>query len=376
MKPLYRTPTRQLGFFAPCFESFPRKLASGQKHLLELFESINWESFRGALQEQLSKQSARTVRRSNAGRRPWDPLFLLRSLFLQRRLGLSDNAFEQQVSFNLLYQHLLGILDPADIPDSKTLWKYRELFTKAAVFTRLFELSALCAPEKPEEPEESRKPEEQKKSEGNKPAPGELIIDSSFVEAPRQRNTREENRLIKLGKGAELWNDRQHKKIHKDIDARWTKKRREVHYGYKAHVIVEASSKIITGLLTTAASVHDAKAARTLLEKIPQKAVPARFFADAGYVGEKIEKLLEDKKFIPLICEKGTRGHPLTQQQQDSNRKKSRIRSRIEHVFGYIEGTMEGFVVRSIGLARAVESNALTAWVYNICRQECVKRCQ
>lgn len=30
------------------------------------------------------------------------------------------------------------------------------------------------------------------------------MIDGSFVEAPRQRNTREENRLIKEGKGGEL----------------------------------------------------------------------------------------------------------------------------------------------------------------------------
>lgn len=51
------------------------------------------------------------------------------------------------------------------------------------------------------------------------------IIDATFVEAPRQRNTRRENTTIKNGKGDELWNDNPHKKCHKDIDARWTKKR-------------------------------------------------------------------------------------------------------------------------------------------------------
>lgn len=33
-----------------------------------------------------------------------------------------------------------------------------------------------------------------------------IIIDGSFVEVPRQRNSREENKLIKEGKGDELWN--------------------------------------------------------------------------------------------------------------------------------------------------------------------------
>ena len=46
------------------------------------------------------------------------------------------------------------------------------------------------------------------------------IIDASFTIAPRQRNTKEENEIIKDGKGDELWNDNKHKKCHKDIDAR------------------------------------------------------------------------------------------------------------------------------------------------------------
>ena len=60
------------------------------------------------------------------------------------------------------------------------------------------------------------------------------MIDGSFVEVPRQRNTREENRLIKEGRGGELWNPEEgdteekkrkaNKKRQKDTDARWTKK--------------------------------------------------------------------------------------------------------------------------------------------------------
>jgi hypothetical protein len=54
------------------------------------------------------------------------------------------------------------------------------------------------------------------------------MVDASFVITPRQRNTREENKTIKEGKGNELWNDKPNKKRHKDIDARWTKKNKEL----------------------------------------------------------------------------------------------------------------------------------------------------
>ncbi len=61
------------------------------------------------------------------------------------------------------------------------------------------------------------------------------MVDASFTVAPRQRNTREENQIIKQGRGDELWNDKPNKKRHKDIDARWTKKNKETFYGYKNH---------------------------------------------------------------------------------------------------------------------------------------------
>ncbi len=56
------------------------------------------------------------------------------------------------------------------------------------------------------------------------------MIDGSFVEVPRQRNTREENKQIKEDKGGELWNPEEgdteeekkrkaNKKRQKDTDA-------------------------------------------------------------------------------------------------------------------------------------------------------------
>jgi hypothetical protein len=48
------------------------------------------------------------------------------------------------------------------------------------------------------------------------------LIDATFVEAPRQRNNRDDNATIKNGEVPEDWSEK--KKAHKDTDARWTKK--------------------------------------------------------------------------------------------------------------------------------------------------------
>jgi len=50
------------------------------------------------------------------------------------------------------------------------------------------------------------------------------IVDASFVEVPRQRNSREENRQIKSGEIPARFETNPHVKSQKDTDARWVKK--------------------------------------------------------------------------------------------------------------------------------------------------------
>ena len=54
--------------------------------------------------------------------------------------------------------------------------------------------------------------------------------------------------------------------------------------------------------------------------------------------------------------------------QKESNRKKSKVRCRVEHVFGYMEQSMRGLVFRGVGIVRAKANIAMTNLVYNMCR--------
>ena len=44
---------------------------------------------------------------------------------------------------------------------------------------------------------------------------------------------------------------------------------------------------------------------------------------------------------------------PLTEEQKSKNKNKSKYRARVEHIFGFVENTMQGTSMRIIGIARA-----------------------
>ena len=97
--------------------------------------------------------------------------------------------------------------------------------------------------------------------------------------------------------------------------------------------------------------------------------------ADSAYTGEAIETILEKNDVKGEICEKGYRNHPLTERQKKKNRKKSKIRVRVEHIFGFMTNTMrDGLKMRWIGMRRITAGVGLLNLVYNIARYEQIVR--
>ena len=90
-------------------------------------------------------------------------------------------------------------------------------------------------------------------------------------------------------------------------------------------------------------------------------------YGDCGYVGKNFEEQFPEG-VTSMIHEKAEKNRPLTEAQEAANREKSRIRCRIEHIFGYMTGAMHGITVRSIGLARAKFNIGMMNMVYNLCR--------
>jgi hypothetical protein len=92
-------------------------------------------------------------------------------------------------------------------------------------------------------------------------------------------------------------------------------------------------------------------------------------FADAGHVGEKYEKALIERGFTPQICERIPKSRPLLiPEVKENNREKSKIRCRIEHVFGEMKNRMGDETLRTIGFARARFWIGLRNLCYNMSR--------
>ena len=334
-------------------------LSVSQRERLKIVSEANLEVFRPMLLKAIEKDRVERKGKSDEslslrGRRPMDPVLMLRCLCLQRYYNQSDDEFAATLMTNLLVQDCLSISSPKELPKAKTLWKYREIFAKHGIFQSMLDAQIKEQTAKVE----SAAPGLSKRT---------ITIDASFVEAPKQRNSREENALIKAGRGHELWPNQPNKKRHKDIDASWTKKHGKTYYGYKAHVAICTATGLVIGLNTTTAKVHDAKIGPDMVSQLRPTGM---VLADAGYLGLRMRDAITACGAVPMIAEKpstvkkfdGKLGNELMRRR---NKIIASARCRIEHIFGYVENTLKGSTVRSVGMVRAEANINLTFWLYN-----------
>jgi len=113
---------------------------------------------------------------------------------------------------------------------------------------------------------------------------------------------------------------------------------------------VDEKSKLIIGYEVTDASVHDSQPLNDLLNK-RDKGQP--LYADSAYTGKEQEKAIKKVGMVNKVHEKGCKNKPLTKRQMKSNRKKSKFRARVEHVFGFMEISLRKMYIHSIGKIRA-----------------------
>jgi len=233
------------------------------------------------------------------------------------------------------------------VPDAKTVWLYRDALAQAGKVEELFGLF------------------DGHLARQGYIARGGQILDASIVPVPRNHNTREENATIKKGEVPEDWADKPAKRVQKDVDARWTKKHSKSHYGYKNHVNVDRMHKLVRRYHVSDAAQHDSQAVDQLLMR---GNTGSGVWADAAYRSEEIEAKLRDWKLKSHIHRKGKRSKPLTDQAKGSNRTKSTVRVRVEHVFGAQANDMGGTLVRTIGLVRAKAKIGMKNLAYNMRR--------
>jgi len=314
-------------------------------------QKIDWEMFHPIIAEGL--KTLKTEPKGPGGRPPKDYVMMFKVVMLQQWYNIADNATEYAINDRLSFQRFLGLRLNDKVVDEKTIWLFKENLKRAGIYDSLFGLF-----------------NEMLEHQGIITKEGSLI-DASFVEVPIQRNSRDENAKIKKGETPEEWlvadPKAKNKLEQKDVDARWTKKNNQNYYGYKNHVKVDKDSKIVVTYEVTSANVHDSQVAVDLFDETDKAG-----FLDSAYVGEELEKEIRKKVNNPdfelNVIEKGYKNKPLTEEQKASNKEKSRVRCRVEHVFGNMTQAMGGMTIRTIGIARAKREVAMKNLAYNMKR--------
>jgi IS5 family transposase len=267
-------------------------------------------------------------------------------LILQRYYNVSDDAIEYAILDRLSFMRFLGLGINDAVPDAKTIWLFRDKLTKGHVIEKLF-----------------KHLDKQLDKDGIIVHKGKLV-DASIVEVPIQRNNREENKSIKEGEIPAEWEE--NKLRQKDTDAQWVTHNGKNYFGYKNHVKADSKTKLITGYKVTTASVHDSEMIGQLVTKKEDGGQP--LYADSAYRSETIEQMCQQKGIESQIHEKGYRNKPLSKRQKQRNRKKSKVRARVEHIFGFMTHSMNEMYLKYRNLKRNTTGIGLMNITYNLFR--------
>jgi transposase, IS5 family len=324
--------------------------------LVAILAAAPFELFRVKLKTALVKGGLRRAdadRKSAAGRKPWDEVLIFKALVLQALYNLSDDAMEYQLRDRLSFMRFVGLGLEDAVPDAKTLWLYREALAKAGAVEGLFN-----------------------QFDGYLKAKGYLamggqIIDATIVPVPRQRNSRDDNATVKAGETPREWEAQPAKDRQKDKDARWTKKHGKSYFGYKNHISIDRRHKLVRRYVVSTASVHDSQKLEDVLD--PSNTASS-VWADSAYRSKEAEEMLRARAMTSHIHRRGSRGKPLTPRQEAANKTRSKVRARVEHVFGNQQVAMGGKFVRTIGIVRATVKIGMQNLAYNMRRLVVLER--
>ena len=318
--------------------------------LVALRRAVDWERFRPQLLNALHASGRRVspaLRKSRAGCKPWDEVLMFKVLILQRLYNLADDRVEYMIRDRLSFMRFLGLGLHDKVPDAKTVWAFREALSTTDAAAELFETFA-----------------GQLRALGYT-ARGGQIIDATIVPVPVNRNDRQENDAIKAGEVPQEWQTKPAKLRQKDRDARWTKKNGKSHYGYKNHISVDRKHKLVRRYSVSDAARHDSQEFDAVLDAANSS---KDIWADSAYRSAEREELLARAGWRSRIHRPARRNHELTERQKRANTARSRVRARVEHVFGDMVNGMAGKLLRAIGLARIRCQIGLLNLSYNMRR--------
>jgi len=297
------------------FEQYRKKTRRAQ-FLEEMEQVVPWREL-GALVEPHYPKAGN-------GRPPVGVERMLRIYFLQQWFNLSDPAVEEALYDSAALRQFVGIdLGCEPVPDETTVCKFRHLLEEHDLGEQMLGTVNLHL-----------------QAKGVRITTG-TIVDATIIHAPASTKNREGQR---------------------DPEMHQTRKGKQWYFGMKAHVGVDSKHKLIHTAVVTAANVADAAMLPDLLH-----GEETRVWGDGAYQGQ-----------TQVIRECAPRAQDYTQRRcrykneivdavaWAKNRTKSKVRAKVEHVFGVLKLKF-GFVkVRYRGLKKNANRLFATCALVNL----------
>jgi len=226
------------------------------------------------------------------GRPPVGLERMLRMYLVANWFNLGDEACEDALYDIAAFRDFCHIdLGRERVPDATTLLNFRHLLEKhqigAALFAKVGELLL---------------------ANGMKLSGG-TIVDATLIAAPPSTKNQEQSR---------------------DPEMHQSKKGNQWYFGMKVHIGADSQTGLVHSASVSAGNVHDSHELPHLLH-----GRETRLYGDSAYRGEQQRKRLKDiaPKARDFTNKRAYKNRALTDADKQTNRRKSSVRSKVEHPF-------------------------------------------
>ena len=306
----------QMTLMSTGFEKYS-KTTRREKFLAEMERVVPWAEVCALIEPVYPKPGSE-------GGRPVVPLErMVRVYFLQLWFDLSDPGVEEALYDSRCMQAFAGIdLGEVRPPDETTVLNFRHLLERHKLGKPLLAAVNVYL-----------------RRQGIKITTG-TIVDATIINAPTSTKNRDKKR---------------------DPEMHQTAKGKQWYFGMKAHVGMDSAEKLVHTVLASAANIADRDALPYLLH-----GRETRVWGDQAYKGQTgviHRRAPQAKDFTNRSCR--YRGN-VDEVEKARNRTKSRVRARVEHVFGVIKRVFGFCKTRYRGLAKNLHRLEVTCALANL----------
>lgn len=291
--------------------SFADGLVNGATNFLSEVDKV--------LDFSLLEQELSGIYSSGTGRPSYPLLMLFKTLLLQQWYNLSDPGMEEALTDRISFRRFVGLSLSDTVPDHSTISRFRsQLGDRYASL-----LSSL---------------NRQFESRGFVVKRG-TMLDASFIQSSTKQ-----------------------KRVDPEAGVYGRHKESRVS-GYKMHMAVDRESGLTRRVIITPANINDTTPADDLIMG-DEEAV----YADKAYDKRSRREALKKRGVFAGLMHRPNPGHPLTRAQTAFNKRMSKLRAPVEHIFGILKNHYRLRRTRYIGLTRTAIQITLACMAMNIKR--------